>query len=98
MECGTSRGMLWRQARRVQIRYGYPQGSLLLPEGIHGYACNEKGENKAEGFTNTTLILLIVFVILVVMEIAIVLMWDKIKRLRLDPSAYTNFATADELA
>lgn len=74
------------------------QGSLLLPEGIHGLRRNEKGENKAEGFTNTTLILLIVFVILVVMEIAIVLMWDKIKRLRLDPSAYTNFATADELA
>ena len=35
---------------------------------------------------------------LVLVELAVIMMWGKVKRLRLDPSAYTNFATADELA
>ena len=30
--------------------------------------------------------------------VGVIMMWDKVKRLRLDPSAYANFAAADELA
>lgn len=98
MECGTSRGMLCGKRGVCRFDMDTRKPHCYCQKGYTGYACNEKGENKAEGFTNTTLILLVVFVMLVVMEIAIVLMWDKVKRLRLDPSAYTNFATADELA
>ena len=67
--------------------------------GWTGYSCNEKGDNKAEGFTNTTIILAVVFVLLILVEMGVVMMWNKVKRLRLDPAAYAAFtANAEDLA
>lgn len=97
-ECGIYRGSLCGKRGVCKFDLDTRKPHCYCQKGYTGYACNEKGENKAEGFTNTTLILLVVFVMLIVVEIAIILMWNKVKRLRLDPSAYTNFTAADELA
>ena len=85
-----------RQARQVQVRYREPH--CYCQQGYTGFACTERGENSAEGFTTTTLLLVVVLVLLVLVEMGVILMWNKVKRLRLDPSAYANFAAADELA
>lgn len=96
-ECGVYRGLC---AKRGKCKFDTEtrEPHCYCQKGWTGYACNERGENSAEGFTNTTLLLVIVLVLLVFVELGVILMWDKVKRLRLDPSAYANFAAADELA
>ena len=97
-ECGTYRGSLCGKRGVCKFDLDTRAPHCYCQKGYTGYACNEKGENKAEGFTNTTLIFLVVLVMLLLVELAIIMMWNKVKRLRLDPNAYANFAAADELA
>lgn len=96
-ECGVYRGLC---AKRGKCKFDKDTGKphCYCQQGWTGFACNERGENSAEGFTNTTLIMIVVLVLLILVELGIILMWNKVKRLRLDPSAYANFAAADELA
>ena len=97
MECGVFRGLCGGRGK-CKFDTETREPHCYCQKGWTGYACNERGENSAEGFTNTTLVLVVVLVLLVFVELGVFLMWDKVKRLRLDPSAYANFAAADELA
>ena len=97
-ECGMYRGRLCAARGLCKFDQDTLKPHCYCQVGYTGYSCTEKGDNKSEGFTNTTLILLVVLVLLLMVEGGVILMWNKVKRLRLDPSAYTHFANADELA
>ena len=65
--------------------------------GFWGTACANEGEQTPEGFTTTTWALVVVFVFLLLAELVIVCMWNKISSLRLDPNAYKSMMLTDDI-
>ena len=99
IECGLYRSSLCGQRGLCKFDLDTHKPHCYCQKGWTGYSCNEQGDNKAEGFTNTTLILAVILILLIFVELGVIMMWDKVKRLRLDPAAYSAFtATADDLA
>ncbi|KAK8810730.1 hypothetical protein WA158_007305 [Blastocystis sp. Blastoise] len=63
--------------------------------GYWGSSCMNEGEEQAEGFTETTWALVVVFCFLVLTELGVLCMWKRVSGLRLDPAAYKNMMIDD---
>ena len=61
IECGLYRSSLCGQRGLCKFDLYTHKPHCYCQKGWTGYSCNEQGDNKAEGFTNTTLSFLLLF-------------------------------------
>ncbi|KAK8832059.1 hypothetical protein WA577_005155 [Blastocystis sp. JDR] len=70
IECGLSRGLLCGKRGLCKFDLDTRKPHCYCQKGFTGYSCSDRGDNKAEGFTNTTFLLAGVLGMLVLVELA----------------------------